>query len=329
MKKQLGSTLKALIGRSGVALLLCLLLSSFTEARELGHYLPGVMNIRDIAVPAEAGFYYEQFNIYYTADSYKDRNGNTVNSITIGSVTVEVEGEVDIFAIAPLFMWVTDKKILGGNYAFYISPSIGNTSLSASASVFNRTEKIDDDSWGLGDIFIQPFWLGWRDTHYDLSFGLGLYAPIGKYDEDDNDNIGLGFWTFQAQIGGLYYIDEQQASALMLTATYETHTEREGTDITPGDHFSLEYGFSQYLSERFEVGLIGHSQWQVEGDDGDDSILDPNVKSEIHAIGGQVAYWLTSKLNLSLRYLSEYNAEAHFEGSLATINLTYMPQPIF
>lgn len=326
MKKTWTKVLRAGVLGSGSILVLCLLLSSFTEARELGHYVLGVMNIRDIAVPAEAGFYYEQYNLYYTTDSYKDRNGNSVNSVAIGPITVQMEGEVDMYGIAPLFLWTTDKKILGGNYAFYLSPSIGSTSVAAAASIFDRGVEIDDDSWGLGDIFVQPFWLGWRDTHYDLSFGLGLYAPIGKYDEDDNDNIGLGFWTFQAQVGGLYYIDKQQASALMLTATYETHTEKDGTDITPGDHFTLDYGFSQYLSERLEVGITGYSQWQV---DGDDAVLDPDVKCEVHAIGGQIAYWLTPKLNLSLRYLSEYDAEARFEGSLITINITYLPKPLF
>ena len=325
MRRTWQKMLKAAVRLSGGIFILCLLLSGFAEARELGHHLPGVINIRDLAVPAEAEFYYEQYNFYYTANSYKDRNGNSVNAVG----QVQLKGEIDIYGIAPLFLWVTDKEILGGNYAFYISPSIASTSVSASASLLNRAVEIDDDSWGLGDIFVQPFWLGWRDTHYDLSFGLGLYAPIGKYDEDDVNNIGLGFWTFQAHVGGYYYIDKQQASALMLAVTYETHTKKDGTDITPGDHFTLEYGFSQYLSERLEVGITGYSQWQVNGDDGDDSFLDPDVKCEIHAVGGQVAYWVTPRLNLSLRYLSEYNAKARFEGDLVTINLTFLPKPLF
>jgi len=325
MKRAWNKVLRAAVRVSGSVFVLCLFLSSFTEAREFGHYVPGLMNIRDYAVPAEAGFYYLQYNLYYSADDYKDRNGNSIKSVG----PVQMEGDIDLYGIAPTFLWTTDKEILGGNYSFFITPSIGTASVAASASLFDRAVEVDDDSWGIGDIFIQPFWLGWRDTHYDISFGLGLYAPIGKYDEDDTDNIGLGFWTFQAQVGGYYYIDKQQASALMLTATYETHTEKDGTDITPGDHFTLDYGFSQYLSERLEVGIMGYSQWQVEGDDGDDSFLDPDVKCEIHAVGGQVAYWLTPQLNLSLRYLSEYDAEARFEGSLATINLTYLPKPLF
>ena len=48
--------------------------------------------------------------------------------------------------------------------------------------------------------------------------------------------------------------------------TYEFHGEQEDTDITPGGHVSLEYGFSQYLSERIEVGILSYSQWQVEQD---------------------------------------------------------------
>ena len=41
---------------------LLLLLVSAAEAREPGHYVPGIANIRDFAVPAAPGFYYVQYN---------------------------------------------------------------------------------------------------------------------------------------------------------------------------------------------------------------------------------------------------------------------------
>ena len=35
-----------------------------TEAREMGHYAPGVVSIRDLAVPPVPGFFYAQYNAY-------------------------------------------------------------------------------------------------------------------------------------------------------------------------------------------------------------------------------------------------------------------------
>lgn len=147
-------------------------------------------------------------------------------------------------------------------------------------------------------------------------------VPVGEYDVGDNDNIGLGFWTAQLKGAAYYYLDAQQASALMLAATYETHTEKDGTDITPGDHFAIEYGFSQYLSQRLEVGVAGYSQWQLEGDEGSGTLLDPSVEAEVHGIGAQLAYWATPRLNLSAKYMKEYNAEARFEGEWIMFNIT-------
>jgi hypothetical protein len=78
---------------------------------------------------------------------------------------------------------------------------------------------------GLDDLFIQPLMLGWRDKKYVLSLGLGLYVPVGEYDEDANDNIGLDFWTGKIQAAGYYYLNKQQASPIMLSATYEIQSE--------------------------------------------------------------------------------------------------------
>ena len=80
---------------------------------------------------------------------------------------------------------------------------------------------------------MQPFWIGWSGSSYDLSFGLGLYVPTGEYDADADDNISLGFWTAQVQTAGYYFLDEAQAGALMAAVTYEIHGEKEDTDTTP------------------------------------------------------------------------------------------------
>ena len=97
----------------------------------------------------------------------------------------------------------------------------------------------------------------------------------------------------------------------------------------PGDHLTLEYGYSQYLSQRFELGISGYSQWQVEGDDGGDGLLDPNVKTEVHGVGVQASYWVTPRLNLSGRYVAEYGAKARFEGEWFMFNVTWLPGPLF
>ena len=94
-----------------------LLAASPVDARELGHYVPGVANIRDLAVPATPGFYYEQYNVHYSTDTYRDRNGNAVSSLRPGDRDIAIDAEVDVFAITPVFLWSTDTTFLGGQYA--------------------------------------------------------------------------------------------------------------------------------------------------------------------------------------------------------------------
>ena len=317
---------------TGLAAIVLIGSVSVTAAREMGHYAPGVVSIRDLAVPPVPGFFYAQYNAYYEADRYVDGDGNKRLDFESEGGEVELETDVDVLAIAPVFLWSTSKTILGANYAFYVAPNFGKSSVAAKLSVLDQVGETDDDAIGMGDTFVQPIWLGWQGERYDLAFGAGAYLPTGKYDAEDGDSIGLGFWTGQLQSSAYWYLDEARASALEFAVTYELHGEQEDTDITPGDHVSLEYGYSQYLSKRLEVGISGYSQWQVEKDKRPamtELALDPNAKGEVHAFGVEAAYWFTPQFNVSLRYVKEYEGRARLQGDWIAVNFIWTPVPIF
>jgi hypothetical protein len=131
-----------------------------TEAREMGHYAPGVVSIRDLAVPPVPGFFYAQYNAYYEADRYVDGDGNKRLDFESEGGEVELETDVDVLAIAPVFLWSTSKTILGANYAFYVAPNFGKSSVAAKLSVLDQVGKTDDDAIGMGDTFVQPSLVG-------------------------------------------------------------------------------------------------------------------------------------------------------------------------
>ncbi len=298
-------------------------------AGELGHYMPGVASIRDFVVPDEPGLYYLQYNVYYTADKYKDRNGDTVDELSLGPVTVDVEADIDIIALQPVFIWVSSWKVFGARYAASVGIPMMNTSVQAALSTQTRFgAEIDEDQWGLGDIYIKPVWLGWNSKHFSISLGYGFYTPTGKYDDDDVDNTGLGFWTHEFQASVTWFPWEHQGTAVAVTGIYEVHGEKNGVDITPGDRFTMEYGLSQYLPVNkaqtllANLGITGYSQWQVDEDSGSDVIEALNTKDEIHAIGGEIGLaYVPWNASVVFRYLSEYDAEARFEGEIYTIYL--------
>lgn len=150
-------------------------------AIDVGHYVPGVANIRDFAMPPP-GFYYEQFHVYYRSDDFKNRHGDSVDTVTIGGATITLDVDVDVFAIVPTFIWVSNFKILGANYAAYIAPALQSTSVDTALSLRDRGREVDDGQFGFGDLFVMPVWLGWHWPRFDLSAGYGFYTPTGRYE---------------------------------------------------------------------------------------------------------------------------------------------------
>ena len=299
-----------------------------TQAGQLGHYAPGLPNIRDLLVP-EQGFYYLQYFAFYHTDTFRDRNGDKVDSLNAGPATLQVEADLEVFSIAPALVWVSPWKFLGARYAAQIIPTFGNTSIQASL----RTEtgfgiETDESQFGVGDLYIKPVWLGWDGDHYSVAAGYGFYAPVGKYNEGDSDNIGLGFWTHEFQLATAWFPWVSQGTAVTLAGTYEIHSKIEDVQITPGDRISLNWGISQYLplndanSILLEVGALGYSQWQVEKDSGSDVNTRFNAKDQIHAAGGQIGLtYVPWNAFIIFHGLQEFAAEARFEGQFLTLTI--------
>lgn len=299
------------------------------DAGELAHYAPGLPNIRDLLVPAEPGFYFAQYHYFYTADTFRNRDGDKVDSIEVGPATLNIDADIDAFAFVPTFIWVSPWEVLGARYAAYIAPTLTNTSVQASLRTqigFGRST--DNSNFGFGDMYVQPLWLGWSGEHFDANLAYGFYAPTGRYHDGADDNVGLGFWTHQLQASGAFYPTADRMTAVTFAATYEINGNIEGADITPGQRLSLNYGISHYIPLNDgptwlgEIGALGFSQWEVEKDSGSDVNSATDVKDQVHAIGFQLgATYLPWKTGLSFHYLHEYGAEARFEGDYFNLTL--------
>lgn len=48
---------------------------------------------------------------------------------------------------------------------------------------------IDESSYGFGDTYIRPLWLGWNLGQADIGALSDLHIPEGKYDAGDADNV--------------------------------------------------------------------------------------------------------------------------------------------
>ncbi len=335
-------------GIAAVALCSLLLVSDHAVAGEVGHFFPGLPNVRDLIVP-DPGFYFIGYNAFYSADRINDRSGDKVrdvrvrNPLTGATAEIPVDVDVDLYAFAPTFVYISKWKpfgLKGLKVGGYVTPTFSDASLNASLG--NDAFGIDADqdvSFGAGDLFVQPFWLGYALPHWDFSFGYGVYTPVGRYGTrevtipvvgsqirvEDVDNLGLGYWTHQIQGAAAWYPWESKGTAVTTGLTWEINQEKRDFDVTPGQRLTLNYGVSQYLpllkdaSLLLELGPAGYSQWQVSDDHGSGA---SDLRDQIHAIGGQLGLtYVPWSAALNVKFLTEYYAEDRFQGNVISVTV--------
>ncbi len=313
-------------------------------ASETGHFSPGLPNIRDFYVPAP-GFYGILYNYGYMSDQLNDCDGEEIKQVTIGvppmSATLDLSLDLDVYVVSPGLMWSSNWKVLGATYGAYFMVPLANTSIGASLTTITGSGRSGEASdFGLGDLFVQPVWLGWAKPHLDVALGYGFYAPVGQYNTEQvtlpvigeitteaADNIGLGFWTHQLQGAGAWYPWEDKRMAVAGALTYEIHGKKEDFDLTPGQNLALNWGVSEYLplakedSLLLEVGLAGYDSWQITDDSGA-AALSPTVHDEVHGVGVQIGtVYIPWHVSLNFRYLYEYAATDRFQGQSFGLNL--------
>ena len=118
----------------------------------------------------------------------------------------------------------------------------------------------------------------------------------------------------------------EKATALYLGNTFETHSKIKDIDVRPGNRYTLEYGVSQYLSERLEVNVQGGHTWQVGEDSGSDVYWDTSYEDRYSTIGVGLGYWpVTEILYLNLKWWTNYGIRQHFKFNSYQLQLIVNP----
>jgi len=292
-------------------LLLALLLPLTSHAQLAGQNTKGDFGLL-AGTQAPPGFYVIPMFYDYTADTLRDQNGDKLSPLGGG-------GSIDAQAAIVGLMWVSEKKVLGGTYGFSIWPGVTNNALG-----FPPLEVDEKVSTGLADLYIQPITLGWNTDRADFLAGLGIYAPTGEFEAGGDNNRGLGMWTYELFGGTTVYFDKANSWHFAALAAYETHGEKDVTDVRVGDILTLEGGFGKYFMDgAANVGIAYYAQWKVSEDDlGLGFSLPGGPVSSKHrgfGFGPGVTLPRASKKTLfgflTLRYLWEAGARSTLEGN--------------
>lgn len=329
----------------GLLLILLVFLGTVTSMAQnlvspmlTGHYLPGIINVRDFANPAPAsGLIALDYNVFLSGNKFYGADGERVTQIT-GPLGAPINLNVDIngYLNSPFLLWASKFKILGANYI--TGATVGYTTISTS-SAYERIGLIDSNHQsgtvdgkvsGFSDLGVMPVYLSWGLKQFDITAGYMFYAPTAEYKPGGSNNTGVGYWSHIFQGFGYYYPmkvkgETSKALAVMLASTYEITSEMEKANVNPGNRFYLDYGINQYFSEKFSLGIFGGNSWQVSQDKGSDVYWNNSIKDRVGVLGFEAGYWpWAGRLQITGRYGFNYGAVQSFKMNTFEINLLFI-----
>jgi hypothetical protein len=298
------------------------------QAQQKGQYLPGQQGLNAGVIP-DPGFTYGNLAINYSSSQLNNPSGDPVPGIS---------GTYSFWVDENIFFYVSNFKILGASFAPYAAVNFANGSVVADLVGTNLSANGGGE--GLADTWVEPLNLGWHFKRADFNVGYAFVAPTGRFTPGATDNVGSGYWGNNITSGTTFYITKNKGTSANLFTDWEIHGQKSGVDLTPGQAFTMEWGFGQVLplkkdfSRLLQLGLIGYDQWQVSNNGG---FVGPGVPASlvpfysVHAIGFQSNFILPAKgLNLFFKYEDEYRALARPQGRSIVFGFTWtlrIPKP--
>jgi hypothetical protein len=274
------------------------------------------------AVPQAPGFYMPTQLFYYDASADKTKSFQRGESVSAG-----VKTKLTLVLFTPT--WVPEgEKWFGGQPSFSLTFGGGWNSTSADVStsfpnfgsqtLLNRSDSIS----GGADLYPQAQIAWTSGFHNWMTYVMGD-IPVGSYDSTRLSNIGLGHTAID--VGGAYtYFNTKggfEASAI-LGFTY--NGENTHTNYQSGADSHLDWDVSQFLSDNWQVGIVGYGYYQLTSDAGGGKFVG-SFKSQIAAVGPEVGYAFTAfgqQWYANIRAYREFAAKNRLEGNAAYATLS-------
>ena len=313
--------------------LVCIFLGSVpsASAQQKGQWVPGGLGLNAGVIP-EPGITYANLALNYSADRLNDSSGNRLLQNVTGTYSFWVDENI--------FYYVPKHKFLGGYFMPFIAINYANGSVVADLPPLlpGSTSGISLSAGGSGlaDTYVQPVNMGWHfGDRVDFNAGYSFTAPTGRYTAGAKDNVGSGYWGNNITSGTTFYITKNKGTSANLATSWEIHGQKtvasavqgQLSKITPGQAFTMEWGFGQVLplkkdlSQLAQLGLVGYDQWQVTNNGGNYLVAGIPVAASgvpyysVHGIGFQANYILPAKdFALFFKYYDEYSAKARVQG---------------
>jgi hypothetical protein len=286
---------------TGIAILFLIGSSVVCSAQQKGQWVPGQYGLNAGVIP-EPGFTYQNLALNYSAGTLNGPNGNSIPGLS---------GTYEFWVDENIFMFVPKRKFLGGYIAPYLLINVANGSLVADLKGTNLSA--NGGGAGLADTLVSPLTIGWHLKRVDFNVGYAFVAPTGRFTDGASDNVGSGYWGHNVIAGTTAYLTKNKGTSANLLIDWEAHGEKSGTQITPGQAVTLEWGLGQVLPldkqmhKLLQVGFVGYDQWQVTDNSGSQA-----PRYSVHAVGFQTNLIAPAHgLMFFFKYYGEVSAKSH------------------
>ena len=279
--------------------------------------------------------YYIHYANYYNSDNFKDNDGDEIDEAP----------ETTTFANTSRLLWITDYKILGGNYATHIFVPIVYSEVDfddpGANPEFPRTPTPNSRSkFGLGNIIFTPFLLGWRGETFNSWINIAdIFVPTRTdYGRRDAVNLGNNFWTIEPIFAFSWLPGKFEATAKIM---YDFNTKDKNHVVTPdeaqqinrpgiagekrsllpGQEFHFDYVLGYHPNEAWELGIVGYFYQQTT----DDQISGEDVnnrRGRVFAFGPGVKYNF-NKVSLIGKVYYETLVRNRYKGIQTFFKLNY------
>ncbi|MFI5390327.1 MAG: transporter [Bacteriovoracales bacterium] len=259
-----------------------------------------------LAVPKTVGWAADS-KIYY--QNQKDTSLNTI--VNNQSAKENIHSKTTYLFLEPSY--TPSTKWFGGQPSFTLPEAVAYNFSKATISYdySGTTEDLSQNIWGISNMY--PFAeIAWdKDYHNWMVYFMGA-IPLGNYNPNNLSNFGTGHYAVDLGFGYTYLnkISGMEASALF-GVTYNFVNPQ--TDYKNGLDSHLDYGVSKFLSEDWELGVVGYVYYQLTADNGN---LGP-FKSKAAALGAEGTYFWKSgeyEMNFNLRGYYDFWTENRLGG---------------
>ncbi|WP_321492388.1 transporter [uncultured Desulfobacter sp.] len=249
------------------------------------------------------GFYPIVYALYYTADEYRDGNGNKTPG----------DFDLDVMGAAFRFIYVSDMKLFGADVAWHAIIPVIDTQVDISSA------GIDASTAGLGDIEVSALVLGWHlNKNFHVVGSLDVWLPVGEYDVDDAASPGRNYWTV-APIAVFTYLSDS-GFELSAKLQYLINSENSDTDYTTGNEFICDYLVGKHVGN-WMFGLNGMLYLQTTDDELSGNDIS-NSKGRAFSVGPALQYnYKNMFLNAKVQF--DTNVENRPKGEKYWIKFMY------